>query len=605
MANDVSRMLVSVFATGSDRSWVQVEPLYRKHRIDEIFAVRIAIPRREVFPVRFRLAAHLRKGCGYRSVQYERADHLRLLCDWRHTEPAPSDTEWSLRVMNVFNAWDITPPNGGARKGLGVVIGHPDTGWNVHPEYDVERIDVERAHNTLFDSTGEDAAKHPTFFQFFPINNLTHGTGTGSVMVSGVADGRRTQVNPVPRRAGEATKGEVEITGVAPRATILPVRCLDAVELAPDNRNLGRAIEYLMDLNDPPVSVISISVGGAPHYSLEGIIRRAVTEKNIIVVAATGQYAFSTWDNSVIEPADYQHVVAVAGCTDIPHPWASSLQGPRVAVSAPARGVYCADYENSSTVTPIVLWGEGTSFSAAEVAGIAALWTAFWGRDALLAKYGGQVPLAFVFRQLLMQTANPLRVVNNTNPFFPCSEPWPADRFGAGVVDAAALLRSPLPDPGDVATPPLQSDQNIITQLPDMDRWFGDKLEQAAQMGEDAYNEVREWLDQGTIWFEARAHEAERAATEIGDGLLTLWTDAAAAAEDAAGDVQRGLNQVAAALGEAWQGAADAVEDAATDAADGVEEFVAGAEQFVEDIAEGGTEAAGDVVDAVAGWLGL
>lgn len=383
VANDVFRVLGSVLKTGSDRSWVQVEPLYRKHRVDEIFSVRIAIQRREVFPRRFRLAAHLRKGCGFRSVQYERADHLRLLCDWRHTDPTPSDTEWSLRVMNVFDAWDITPPDGGARKGLGVVIGHPDTGWNVHPEYDVEHIDVERAHNTFFDSTGEDAAKHPTFLQAFPINNLTHGTGTGSVIVSGVADDRRTQVNPVPGGAGQATEGEVEITGVAPRATIVPVRCVDAVELAPDNRNLGRAIEYLMDLNDPPVSVISISVGGAPHYSLEGIIRRAVTEKNIIVVAAAGQYAFSTWDNSVIEPADYQHVVAVAGCTDIPHPWSLSLQGPRVAVSAPARGVYCADYANSATVTPVVLWGEGTSFSAAEVAGVAALWIAFWGRDAL------------------------------------------------------------------------------------------------------------------------------------------------------------------------------------------------------------------------------
>jgi hypothetical protein len=51
------------------------------------------------------------------------------------------------------------------------------------------------------------------------------------------------------------------------------------------------------------------------------IIREAIRDKHIIVVAAAGQYAFTSTENSTVEPASYPGVVAASGCTDIGHPW--------------------------------------------------------------------------------------------------------------------------------------------------------------------------------------------------------------------------------------------------------------------------------------------
>ena len=592
--------LAPVLGERVHESFVRVEPLYRRHRTSELFCADLALGRGHSFALRFRLAEHVRKTCRYKSVHYERGDDLRYMCTWRRTEPAPSSTRWALRLMNVPEAWQLAPRDGGAIKGEGVVIGHPDTGWNRHSEYNRRQIDIERQHNTFFDTTGEDVALHPTHPQAFPINNLTHGSGSGSVIIGGRRRTKTTHVNPVPPGTGKESEDALDIVGIAPRATIVPVRCVDRVELTPDNRNLGRAIEYLMGLDDPPVSVISISLGGAPHYSLEEIIHDAVVDRNIIVVAATGQIAFSSWTNSVVEPADYIDSIAVAGCTDIPHPWDQSLRGPRVAVSAPAAGIYCADYRNEASVEPITVFGDGTTFAAAEVAGIAALWIAFHGRDRLLEKYGGQVPLAYVFRQLLMQTANPARIVDNTNELFPCSEAWPAD-FGAGVVDAAALLAADLPDPDDVRAPPGQTDQNIIALIPELERWFRDRLDEARKAGNDAYREVREWLDDTSMWFAARSGEVERGARGLQNDLEGLWHDAEAAWQDASGGAQEGLRAIADGLGAAWNAAADATDQAADDAAAAGEDLIEQGGEVVEDIVEAGSEAAEPIVDAILG----
>jgi hypothetical protein len=80
---------------------------------------------------------------------------------------------------------------------------------------------------------------------------------------------------------------------------------------------------------------------------------------------------------------------------------------------------------------------QGASPATASTAGVAALWLAFHGRDALLARYGGQVRLQHVFLHLVKQTARqPLG--------------WDASRFGSGIVDAEALLRAPLPTVADL-----------------------------------------------------------------------------------------------------------------------------------------------------------
>jgi hypothetical protein len=84
--------------------------------------------------------------------------------------------------------------------------------------------------------------------------------------------------------------------------------------------------------------------------------------------------------------------------------------------------------------------GEGTSHATAAVAGIAALWLSFHGRDSLLARYGKPL-LPFAFQFLLCGTAD-------------ASPKWVDEGhggFGAGIANADALLaQTDLPHAEDV-----------------------------------------------------------------------------------------------------------------------------------------------------------
>ena len=551
------------------------------------------------------MAALIRRAGGFASVQFERSDSLQFACTWHRTSPAPVDTEWNLRLMRVIDAWALTPPQGGRTQGEGVWIGHPDTGWNESPEYDRDQIDRARQHNAFFNTSGEDVAKHPTYPQMGPVlNTLTHGSGTGSVMVSHKAT--RIAVNPVPTGPGpdHPVPDGVQISGVAPRAKVIPVCCVDGVILLPDNRNLGRAIEYLHGPGQPPT-------GGhldqprrcAPLHAAGHHPRGGARQAHHRCRRRRPVHAFTSTDNTTVEPASYPGVVAAGGCTDIGHPWDLALSGPAVAVSAPATGVYCADYKNSATVQPVVVWGDGTSFAAAQVASIAALWVAFWGRQQLLDKSRpAKVPLGHVFRQLAMQTANPQRIVDNTTPLLPCSEPWPRDRYGAGIIDARALLQAALPEPGDVMEPPKQQ-QNLITGIPEVNAWFDDLIGDLEKLGSDAVREGRELIGeigrQGDMWIRAGERLAAQTTRQAERAALDLWTNAEALAGAAVGAAQGAAHTIADQARALWDDASQAAEDAADAAADGATQFADACEQGVKDLAN----SAEDAGDAVVGWV--
>jgi subtilisin family serine protease len=149
--------------------------------------------------------------------------------------------------------------------------------------------------------------------------------------------------------------------------------------------------------------VISISLGGVLDSACQEIIDRAIFDENIIVVAAAGQYVdFLSANQSVIEPASYDNVIAVAGSDPTTGPWDGSCRGPAVDISAPAKGIWFPNFFLDGTQG--IYHGEGTSFAAAEVAVIAALWLAHWGRDHLRRQYPN-VLLAHVFRHLARMTA--------------------------------------------------------------------------------------------------------------------------------------------------------------------------------------------------------
>ena len=114
-------------------------------------------------------------------------------------------------------------------------------------------------------------------------------------------------------------------------------------------------------------------------------------------------------------------------------PWSGSSQGKAVDVTAPAESVWRAHYNKQGH--PSVGRSNGTSYAVALTAGVAAIWLAYHGREKLINDYGAD-QIHNVFRELLMKTAN-------------SDHQLPKNRFGAGIVDAKALLEEPLPNPAN------------------------------------------------------------------------------------------------------------------------------------------------------------
>ena len=313
-----------------------------------------------------------------------------------------TNCEWSLEKMFVRDGWTLF---GTARPGSGVRVGHPDTGYTLHPEIAGSRLLTDLG--TDFEDEDRDATD--TLAEGF-LANPGHGTGTASVIMSGAG-----------APDGSATKPFV--SGVAPFTSLVPIRTTSSVVLW-SMRNLVRAIRYAVDNG---CHVISISLGGpAASRALHSAVQDA-EKAGVIVLCAAGNEVYF-----VVFPAAFDEVIAVAASTIGDEPWSGSCRGPAVDVTAPGASVWRAEVVRSSgSIQNTVKRGNGTSFAVAGTAGLAALWLSFHGRSTLIQKYGKD-RLASVFKQLLQST---------------CRKPsgWDTGSFGTGIVHARRLLEAPLP----------------------------------------------------------------------------------------------------------------------------------------------------------------
>jgi hypothetical protein len=343
------------------------------------------------------------------------------------------DHFWHLHAMRVPEAWKLDPGGGGARFGKGISIGHPDTGWTEHTELIGERaLDTSRSRN--FFEEGEPSGRDPLWKDALAallaesiddggnLRSPGHGTGTGSVIVSRGRTDLRTP--PAP--------GEDQLTGVAPGATLVPIRAIRHVFMQ-RSIPVAKAICHAAD-ND--CHVISMSLGGRGTSALEAAVNYAVA-KNVIVCAAAGNCVTIPGVAGFIAPGSYRNCIGVAGTNMEDRPWARGSRGWTVDISAPAEKVWKAELKEDSSSLSGVNCSQGTSFAVAGVAGIAALWLAYHGRDALCQRYNGHAYLHNVFYTLMQQTAR--------RP-----DGWRDDLYGAGIIDAACLLQAELPDPGDL-----------------------------------------------------------------------------------------------------------------------------------------------------------
>ena len=342
---------------------------------------------------------------------------------------APLNPAWSLDAnhMAVAAARKLVPPAGGKALGEGVRICHPDSGYTDHVDLDSGRIDRRSTLNLMEGGTD---ARDPLGYS----GNPGHGTKTGSVLVS---DGGFD--------ASGNTTGPGRIDGLAPRATLVPIRTFNSVIRVLDS-NTARAVRHATTAQ---CDVISMSLGGRAFFGLERAINDAV-RRDIIVVNAAGNCI-----GMVVAPASYDNAIAV-GATNVDNkPWKGSSKGRAVDISAPGEDVYVADAVAGATgiaSSP----GNGTSFATAAVAGAAASWIAFHGRERIKAAQG-----SLTRRDLFVQSMQASARVPSG---------WDAGRYGTGILNLEKLLRQPL---GSARTqlqaPPKDDTVNLMARTLDRD----------------------------------------------------------------------------------------------------------------------------------------
>jgi len=370
---------------------------------------------------------------------FDLAHHLRERMDLRSAEPdipltanfpgGPTppvqvlatkaiDRAWSLRNMRVPEAWAYSLASGVRSRGADVLVGHPDTGYTDHVDLDSSRLQVSLGYDFV------DCKQDPTDplgYRWSP----GHGTATGSVLMSG------GDVVPPPVQGEGGTSPPGKVTGVAPEASLVPIRTAKSVFFVFSSQ-LASAIHHARK-ND--CQVVSISMGGTPLRALRAAVDDAVA-RNLIVVAAAGNNV-----RIVMYPARFKNCIALAASNVNDVPWSGTSRGTAVDVSAPGEQVWrawhCQPQQGNAEVGP----SDGTSYATANAAGVAALWLAHHGATNLAGR-AGTMRLQDLFRLELKTTVR-------------TPQGWDTRNFGAGIIDALALLRfswtagtMPAPSPG-------------------------------------------------------------------------------------------------------------------------------------------------------------
>lgn len=345
----------------------------------------------------------------------------RLVCAhpvW--TGPAPTAEPAAQRELGLAQAWEFS-------RGAGQVVAVIDTGVNRHP-----RLTVVPGGDYVSRSDGTADCDG-------------HGT-----LVAGII-----AAHPAP-------DGGDRFSGVAPDASILSIRqsslAYEASNSYGDNRpgqmsaggygtvtTLAYAIVHAVDLHATVINISEVSctaAGRNPGDAALGAALQYAAAHNVVVVAAAGnlqsqgacktQNGTTGWDAvaTIATPAWFApYVLSVASVESTGAPSPFTLYGPWVGVAAPGSNLMSLDSapggaglvngipQADGTVAPI----DGTSFSSAFVAGVAAL---------VRARYPGLSAAQVIDR--IVRTAHA-----------------PGDghdaRIGAGLVDPVAALTADLP----------------------------------------------------------------------------------------------------------------------------------------------------------------
>ena len=348
-----------------------------------------------------------------------------------HLEEAENDDQWHLKQINAEKAWKKVRDITGNKEGLeaaGVLIAHIDTGYLHHPEtwneIDGQRPILAEAGYDYFDEDGD--ALDP-LLSSETLDSPGHGTASGSVIVS----------PPGCQLAG----GDKCVNGTGRGAQLVPLRVHRSVV----HFNMKRLAKAIFDVAENRLEVkpqmMSIAMGGPPSWALWKAVNKA-EENGILIIAAAGNFV-----RTVVWPARFSSVIAVAATNVHCRPWIHSSRGLSVDISAPGESIWRATLDKNHEY--INGMGMGTTFATGNTAGVAALWIARHQDNPLFSELQQQGLITKAFRRTLQETAWKPQTDSRQNPAGThCTElsSW-SPFYGSGIIDAAKIVEAALQAP--------------------------------------------------------------------------------------------------------------------------------------------------------------
>jgi subtilisin family serine protease len=233
--------------------------------------------------------------------------------------------------------------------------------------------------------------------------------------------------------------------GVAAGVTLIPYRVTNTVvvNFMGNETPLDAALMHAIRNNGCKVVNVSLGDPCFPGRANGRAVDYAY-DHGVIVVAAAGNVT-----SEVTYPARHSRSIAAGGVTRRFEPWSGGARGARVDFCAPADEIFRASWRPKDGGWEPVYeqGGDGTSYAAAHVSGIACLWLALHRQQ--LAGYPQPWQTVEAFRKVVAET---------------CVRPpgWDQALFGAGVVNAKAALEAPLPDPATLRYDPDLAEDDIV-----------------------------------------------------------------------------------------------------------------------------------------------
>lgn len=320
-----------------------------------------------------------------------------------------------LTFVKAPAAWELLRKKSGWAKDLADVwVAHLDTGVTKHPVFGTWK-------------NGTTATVRPDL----GINYIEGGPPFDPVHIN-YAGQRGHGTRTLSTLAGTNKK---TLLGMAHGATFVPYRVtntsvIDTFSATP----LNKALDHAWSANGCRVASISLGDPCNPSPTNTLAIYDAYAN-GMIVVAAAGNVT-----SEVTFPGSHPCTITAGGVNLDGTPWAGGSRGSRVDLCAPANTIFRAETVALNPKKPDHVYGkqgDGTSYATTLIAGAAALWLARWTIKHLEATYPKPWMIVEAFRSVVRSSAE-------------VPTGWDSSRFGAGILNAHALLQTSLPDPAQL-----------------------------------------------------------------------------------------------------------------------------------------------------------